>query len=220
MRSSRFFSTLVLVMSVFFANIHLSAQKNNPVPVKLKPGGNTKPTEPKPKPADPKEKGKKRRSGKEIVGDTGKVIIKQEKNRAYMQLDTVYKSRIKLSKIEGVYIPKDLNDCFKELDKLMEEEVRVTFKAFADEEADRRTHASIGKWLEHKWSLTEGSRLSDYFNKMKVPHPDYMVGIILTSYHRYLHKRDIKLKEQVEFFRKKWEVKQREEAQKLIDRAK
>jgi hypothetical protein len=95
MCTSRFFSTLVLCLSVLFANIHLSAQKNNPVPVKLKPGGNTKPAEPKP--AEPKEKGKKRRSGKEIVGDTGKVIIKQQKNRAYMQLDTVYKNRIKLS---------------------------------------------------------------------------------------------------------------------------
>lgn len=150
------------------------------------------------------------------ISDTSKVIIKREKNKLYSQMDTVYRQRIKMAQIDGVYIPKDLNDCFRELDKLMEQDVREKFMAFSDEEADKRTHGSLGMWIDHKWSLTEGSRLSHYFNQMRVPHPDYMVGIIITSYHRYLHKRDIKLKEQVEHFRKLWQTKQRANAKAML----
>jgi hypothetical protein len=43
-----------------------------------------------------------------------------------------------------------------------------------------------------------------------------MVGIIITSYHRHLHKKDLKVKEQVDHFRKIWEKKQREEAKKML----
>lgn len=155
-------------------------------------------------------------SSKLTISDTSKVIIKREKNKLYSQMDSVYRQRVKMTQIDGVYIPKDLNDCFRELDKLMEQDVREKFMAFSDEEADKRTHGSLGVWIDHKWSLTEGSRLSNYFNQMRVPHPDYMVGIIITSYHRHLHKRDIKLKEQVERFRKLWQAKQREQAKAML----
>lgn len=155
-------------------------------------------------------------SPKLTISDTSKVIIKREKNKLYSQMDSVYRQRVKMTQIDGVYIPKDLNDCFRELDKLMEQDVREKFMAFSDEEADKRTHGSLGVWIDHKWSLTEGSRLSNYFNQMRVPHPDYMVGIIITSYHRHLHKRDIKLKEQVERFRKLWQAKQREQAKAML----
>ena len=67
-----------------------------------------------------------------------------------------------------------------------------------------------------KWSLTEGSRLRAYFHKMKVSHPDHMVGIIITSYHRYLHKRDLKVKEQVKHFQKLWQETLRKEAAELL----
>jgi hypothetical protein len=159
-------------------------------------------------------------SPKSIVPDTGKVIIKREKKLEHRRLDSIYQLRIRMKDIDGIYIPKDLNDCFKQLDEALDEEVKAQFMDLKDEEADRRSHNTIGKWIEHRWSLLEGSRLSHYFNQMKVPHPDYMVGIILTSYHRHLHKKDLKLKEQVEFFRKIWQEKQRKEAKKIIENGK
>lgn len=112
----------------------------------------------------------------------------------------------------------DLLDCFKQLDKLMEEPVKKRFMEFSDEDADRKTHASMGLWIDHKWKLTDGSRLSAYFRKMGVPHPDYMVGVIITSYHRHLHKRELKVKEQVAFFKEKWKNEQKEMAKEIIQK--
>ncbi len=159
---------------------------------------------------------KLKKEEQELIKDNTKVKIKQEKNAVYMQMDSAYKQRIMLSEIDGIYIPKDLNDCFRQLDKLMEPDVRKNFLEFSDEEVDKRTHGSLGKWIEHKWSLKEGSRLSHYFNTMQVPHPDYMVGIIIRSYHRHLHKRDIQLKEQVLEFREMWQKKQRARAKEML----
>jgi hypothetical protein len=150
--------------------------------------------------------------------ETPKVVIKTQKKRGDAVNDSMYQIRIQESELDGMYIPKDLYDVFKELDKLMDEDATKTFMAYSDAEVDRKTHGSLGVWLEHKWSLSEGSRLSDYFRKMKVPHYDYMIGIIITSYHRHLHGNDLKIKEQVTFFREIWNKKQQAKAEELIQR--
>lgn len=147
-----------------------------------------------------------------------KVVIKTQKKRGDAVNDSLYQIRIQESELDGMYIPKDLYDVFKELDKLMDEDAKKTFMAYSDAEVDRKTHGSLGVWLEHKWSLSEGSRLSEYFRKMKVPHYDYMIGIIITSYHRHLHGKDLNIKEQVTFFRDIWNKKQEAKAQELIER--
>jgi hypothetical protein len=146
------------------------------------------------------------------------VIIKTQKKRGDALNDSIYQIRVLESELDGMYIPKDLYDVFEELDKLMDDEAKKTFMAYSDAEVDRKTHGSLGVWLEHKWSLSEGSRLSDYFRKMKVPHYDYMIGIIITSYHRHLHEKDLKIKEQVNFFRNTWNKKQEAKAKELIQR--
>ena len=148
--------------------------------------------------------------------NTDKVIIKPQKKRGDYINDTIYRARIKESKLDGMYIPRDLNDVFRELNKLMDNTAKETFMAFSDEEVDRKTHGTMGIWLEHKWSLSEGSRLSEYFRKMRVPHYDYMIGIIITSYHRHLHGKNLKLKEQVLRFRAIWNKKQKEKANAML----
>ncbi|WMX13552.1 MULTISPECIES: DUF6794 domain-containing protein [unclassified Aureispira] len=150
--------------------------------------------------------------------ETAKVIIKTQKKRGDVVNDSLYQIRIQQSELDGMYIPRDLYDVFNELDKLMDDDAKQTFMAYSDAEVDRKTHGSLGVWLEHKWSLSEGSRLSEYFRKMRVPHYDYMIGIIITSYHRHLHGRDLKIKEQVTFFRKLWAKKQQAKAEELIQR--
>lgn len=124
-------------------------------------------------------------------------------------VDSIYQARITASTLFGTYIPKDLYDCFDQLDKRMDETAKEQFMAFSDAEVDARTHGTLGRWIDHNWSLRTASRLSHYFNKMGVPHHDYMVGIIIQSYHRHLHGKDLKIKEQVERFREIWQEKQR-----------
>jgi len=150
--------------------------------------------------------------------ETSKIIIKTEKKRGDTVNDSIYQLRAQESELDGMYIPKDLYDVFRELDKLMDDQAKEMFMEYSDAEVDRKTHGSLGVWLEHKWSLSEGSRLSEYFRKMQVPHYDYMIGIIITSYHRHLHARDLKIKEQVTFFRALWNQKQQIKAKDLIER--
>lgn len=147
-----------------------------------------------------------------------KVTIKPQRKRGDDINEETYKERVKQDKLDGMYIPRDLYDAFRVLDELMDEDARKTFMAFSDEEVDRKTHGSLGVWLENKWSMSEGSRLSEYFRKMKVPHYDYMIGIIITSYHRHLHGKDLKVKEQVLHFREIWNKKQRAKADALLER--
>lgn len=130
-------------------------------------------------------------------------------------VDSIYKARISAPELFGTYIPKDLFDCFKELDKRMDESAKEKFMAFSDAEVDPRTHGTLGRWIDHNWSLRAGSRLSHYFNKMGVPHHDYMVGVIIQSYHRHLHGRDLEIKEQVERFREIWQEKRRKELEAM-----
>lgn len=148
--------------------------------------------------------------------DPDKVIIKTQKKRGDVVNDSIYQARVQQAELDGMYIPKDLYDAFHELDKLMDDQAKEAFMAFSDEEVDRKTHGSLGVWLENKWSLSEGSRLSEYFRKMKVPHYDYMVGIIIRSYHRHLHGRDLQLKEQVLAFRKLWNERQQKKADQWL----
>lgn len=159
-------------------------------------------------------------SEKKDSSKTGKTVIKRQRTSVTAVYDSAYRARAKMATLEGIYIPKDLNDCFRELDKLMDDEVRQKFMAFSDEEVDRKTHKSLGIWLDHKWSISNGSRLSAYFNKMRVPHPEYMIGLIIQSYHRHLHEKDLKIKEQVLHFRKLWSDKQAVKAEKILEKNK
>ncbi len=148
-----------------------------------------------------------------------KVTIKRQHKQIDAMYDSVYQWRIKQSKLDDIYIPLDLYDCFRQLDKLMEDEVKERFIAFSDEEVDARTHGSLGLWIDHKWSLTNGSRLSAYFRKMGIPHPQYMVGMIIQTYHRHLNKRDLGVKELVKKYQDMWAVKQKEEAKIMLEKS-
>ena len=62
-------------------------------------------------------------------------------------------------------------------------------------EANKRLHFSLGRWIWHNWSFYEGSRLSVYLNKVGVNHPEDMAQVILITYHRYLNKKPLQVKE-------------------------
>ncbi len=145
-----------------------------------------------------------------------RTIIKTQKKKIDSVNDSIYYERIRKDELDGMYIPRDLYDCFRILDEQMTATAKEKFMAFSDEEVDRRTHGTLGFWMEHKWSIAEGSRLTEYFRNMGVPHYNYMIGIIIQSYHRHLHKKDIKIKEQVLAFRKDWEKKQKAKAEDML----
>ncbi|MCK9573144.1 MAG: hypothetical protein M0R20_01920 [Candidatus Omnitrophica bacterium] len=103
----------------------------------------------------------------------------------------------------GVYIPKNLDDCFKELEKMLTPELIKEMETGT--EADMgKYHRGLGMWIRNNWGLWSGSRLEVYFNNLRVHHPDDMSGIILDSFWRKLNNKPIKLEKQIKRYEDYW----------------
>ena len=95
--------------------------------------------------------------------------------------------------LNGVYIPKDLEDCFKQLDSFWSDSIKLEIKKMSLSEFLSQAHFGIGMWLRNNWGLWVGSRLSKYFNSFNYSHPDDISSIILELYYRQLTGEDIHL---------------------------
>ena len=115
------------------------------------------------------------------------------------------KIRFTTDSLRGIYIPINLEDCFKSLDEIYTDSVRIEIAKLKEKEYSSGNHQfGIGIWMRNNWQLWGGSRLSKYFNQLGINHPDDMSGIIMDSYHRYLRKEEINLEEQVKYYQEYW----------------
>ncbi len=109
-----------------------------------------------------------------------------------------YEKRIKKERLYGVYIPKDIADSFGALNRLTAQASRQAFKHAPEEVAVKKLHFSLGRWIIHNWGFYGGSRLSHHIKELGVTHPDDQAKLIIRSYHRYLNKKPLEVKEQVD----------------------
>lgn len=114
-------------------------------------------------------------------------IARQEKQDELNKEREELKRRLVAEKINDIYIPKDLGECFIELDKLLSEVDKKEMKAKAKREDMIEYHFGLGMWLRNNWGLWGGSRLQKYFADKKVDHPDDMSSIILEYYYDWLN---------------------------------
>lgn len=112
--------------------------------------------------------------------------------------------RFTIDSMRSVYIPKDLEDCFRQIDGFWADSIKMQIKSYTEEEFGGNAHLGFGMWMRNNWQFWRGSRLSAYFNNLGIYHPDDMSGIILTSYHRYLSGKELKLQEQVRSYQEYW----------------
>jgi len=117
--------------------------------------------------------------------------------------------RTLLDTINGVYIPKNLDDCFKQIDNFWSDSTKNMVKSWTENEFLTNTHFGFGMWIRNNWYLWGGSRLSKYFNDMGIFHSDDMSSIILKSYYRYLTGEKIKLKKQIKDCKSYWKSSQK-----------
>ncbi|MCJ7434938.1 MAG: hypothetical protein MUO77_15760 [Anaerolineales bacterium] len=89
----------------------------------------------------------------------------------------------------GIYIPSDLQGCFRELDSMLPASMREDIRA-SEEASLARHHFGLGMWMRNNWGLwSEGSPLKQYFDGQGIHEADDASSMILTSYWRYLNPK-------------------------------
>lgn len=109
---------------------------------------------------------------------------------AYAQVRGGYTTPIEIfrqaEKINGHYIPKDLEDAVRCLDSLLTDEEKSAFGI--DDIVDQN-----GMWLRNRWVLWFNSRLAVYLKSIGINHPEDMSMVIEDAYHNWRKNKDIGL---------------------------
>lgn len=134
------------------------------------------------------------------------------------EFEAQYQERIKQERLFGVYIPKNLEDALKELDKKIAPEYKEKIKALPEDKVCEVLHNRLGAWMILNWGFYEGSRFSHYLRSAGVTFPDDMADLVLLAYHRRLHGKPIEIKPMALAFKEmrqmEWRQRQQEGAQK------
>jgi len=105
-----------------------------------------------------------------------------------------------------IVIPKTLSECFEQLDGILKDsEDRDWFKSAEENDAIAQSHHGLGEWIRNNWGLWKGdNELHKYLLKLGLSHADDMSGVILTSYHRHLNKKELDLDAQINHYMDFW----------------
>jgi len=124
--------------------------------------------------------------------------------------EELYQRNIKKSRINGVYIPANLEEAFQELDDLSPEEAKLKFKNAPEDVIATKLHFGLGRWISVFWNFTEGSRYVEYLRQLGIVDSDHMIQFTIVSYHRYKNGKPIDIEGQVEKYKKITEEKRQE----------
>ncbi len=138
---------------------------------------------------------------------------------SYQEYKDKYNQNIRKSRINGVYIPVDIDDTISELIKLSPPESLEKFKNAEESLVVKNLHYGLGGWITYKWNLYEGSRIENYLRKIGLRHPDDMVDFIVTCLHRHLNNKKLETKELVKFYkdRRLKEIQSQYKNRKAVD---
>jgi len=125
-----------------------------------------------------------------------------------------YQRNIKKSRINGVYIPANLEDAFKELDDLSPNQSKVKFTNAPENVISTKLHFGLGRWISVYWNFVEGSRYVEYLRELGITDPDHMIQFTIVSYHRYKNDKPLDVEAQVENYK----VLREEKRQELLNR--
>lgn len=114
-------------------------------------------------------------------------LARQEKRLQDQEQREIIKKRLVAEKLNDIYIPKDLGDCFAELDRMLSEIDKKEIQELSKREDTLKFHMGLGLWMRNNWGLWGGSRLQKYFTDRKIGHPDDMSSVVLFYYHDWLN---------------------------------
>ncbi len=130
------------------------------------------------------------------------------------EFEKQYQERIKKDKLNGVYIPKNLDDAMLQLDKIISAESQAKVKAIPEDSVCLAMHHRLGQWMILNWGFYGGSRLSHYLRSAGVTFPDDMADFLILAYHRRLNGKPIEIKQLAIYFKEKRKKEHEEELKK------
>jgi len=114
-------------------------------------------------------------------------ISRQERKNFNKKEEELFQKRIVADTIDGFYIPKNLEECFFELNKLLKTKEKNEIKNLPNRDKTIQYHLDLGMWLRNSWHLWGGSRLQQYFIAKGFKHPDDMTVLLLEFYYDWLN---------------------------------
>jgi hypothetical protein len=130
------------------------------------------------------------------------------------EFEQQYQERIRKETLNGVYIPKNLEEAMAELDKRVSSEARLKFKAIPEDSVCMIMHNRLGQWMILNWGFYGGSRLSNYLRSAGVTFPDDMADFLILAYHRRQNAKPIGIKELAIDFRERRKKEYQEKMKK------
>ncbi|MFN0216919.1 MAG: DUF6794 domain-containing protein [Saprospiraceae bacterium] len=130
------------------------------------------------------------------------------------EFEQQYQERIRKEVLDGVYIPKNLEDVMLELDKRISIEARQKFKALPEDSVCAVMHHRLGQWMILNWGFYGGSRLSNYLRSAGLTFPDDMADFLILAYHRRQNAKPIGIKELATEFKERRKKEYQEELKK------
>lgn len=121
-------------------------------------------------------------------------VAEQELLQEISKKTEEFKRRLTSDSINGIYIPKNIEECFSELNKILKPKEIARIKLLDSENLEADFDRDLGRWLRNNWGLWEVSRLRNYFEERKVYHPEIMSEKILDFYSDWLKGHDDKWK--------------------------
>jgi len=112
--------------------------------------------------------------------------LQKWKNIEFLE-EEAYKRKFQLDSINGIYIPKNIKECFLELDKLLSKEDIKKIKQLKDKSKTIAYHHGLGTWIRNNWGLWGGSRFQKYMEDRVEDQPDGWSGTILEFYWEWLN---------------------------------
>ncbi len=129
-----------------------------------------------------------------------------------------YQERIKKDKLNGTYIPKNLEETMVELDKRISVDSRAKLKSIPEGMVCDVMHNRLGQWIILNWGFYGGSRLSHYIKSAGITFPDDMADFLILAYHRRLNDKPVGIRELATEFKakRKQEFEDRKKKGKVI----
>jgi len=100
-------------------------------------------------------------------------------------------------------IPKNLEECFVELEKILSKNDFDYIKNLSKQDVII-LHHTLGRKIRNDWNLWHGGPLKEYFKLLGLEHADDISMLIINCFWNHLHNQPLEISEQIHEYQKYW----------------